>query len=69
MSEENHSKKFSLFKKKPIDGPSVKPVTIFDETCIDFELKGGPYQTSLIEASAIMKVGPNIGMPLPLKCT
>ena len=65
MTEESSKKRFSFFKKKP----KLLQETAFDDTTFNFDLKGGPYNTSLIEASATVKDGPNAEMPLPLKCT
>lgn len=67
MSEENVRKRFSIFKKKqttPDEGSET-----FDESSFSFELKSNNLNTCIIEASATMKKGKNIGMPLPLKCT
>ena len=58
-------KRFNLLKKK---NKGATPLE-FDENTFDFRLKGGPYQSVLIEASATIKKGDNIGMPLPLQCT
>lgn len=67
MSEENGLKRFFQFKKKQNDPESASES--FDESSFSFELKSNNLNTSLIEASAIMKKGKHIGMPLPLKCT
>lgn len=63
------NKTFSIFKRfKPEQNP-IETEPAFDETCFDFKLSGGPYQTTLIEASATYKTGTNSGLPLPLHCT
>mmetsp|Transcript_10571 Transcript_10571/g.20354 ORF Transcript_10571/g.20354 Transcript_10571/m.20354 type:complete len:602 (+) Transcript_10571:2840-4645(+) len=67
MSAESLRKRFSLFKKKQTE--ELPPDQTFDENSFDFCLKGGPYQTSLIEASATFKKGKQKGAPLPLHCT
>ena len=67
MSEETSRKRFSLFKKK--QSTTDDSTESFDESCFQFELKSNNYHTCLIEASAVMKKGRYIGMPLPLKCT
>ena len=41
----------------------------FDESSFAFELKNTGLNTCIIEASAVMKKGKYIGMPLPLQCT
>ncbi|CAG9327629.1 unnamed protein product [Blepharisma stoltei] len=72
MSEDSLRKRFSIFKKKILNDSETTtetPPSTFDETSINFELKGGPYNTNLIEASATVKNGQNAGMPLPLRCT
>lgn len=61
-------KRFSIFKKKPVE-ELPPPECAFDEGSFDFCLKGGPYQTGLVEASATLKKGKHIGAPLPLHCT
>lgn len=67
MSEETSRKRFSLFKKK--QSTTDDSTESFDESCFEFELKSNNYHTCLIEASAVMKKGKYMGMPLPLKCT
>ena len=67
MSDENSLKRFFQFKKKPND--ETQTIDSFDEGSFSFELKGSGLNTSLIEASATMKKGKYIGMPLPLRCT
>ena len=67
MSDETPRKRFFPFKKKQNNSEEVQQV--FDESSFSFELKSNNYNTSLIEASAVMKKGKHIGMPLPLKCT
>lgn len=73
MSEDSSkAKRFSLFKKANLtkkSGPEEAKGSTFDETTFDFTLTGGPFQTTLIQASAKVKTGPSAGMPLPLKCT
>lgn len=73
MSEDSSkAKRFSLFKKASLakkQGPEEPKEATFDETTFDFTLTGGPFQTTLIQASAKVKTGPSGGMPLPLKCT
>ena len=73
MSEDSSkAKRFSLFKKASLakkPGPEEPREVTFDETTFDFTLTGGPFQTTLIQASAKVKTGPSGGMPLPLKCT
>lgn len=73
MSEDSSkAKRFSLFKKASLAkkaGPEEPREVTFDETTFDFTLTGGPFQTTLIQASAKVKTGPSGGMPLPLKCT
>jgi len=73
MSEDSSkAKRFSLFKKANSakkSGPEEAKGSAFDETTFDFTLTGGPFQTTLIQASAKVKTGPSAGMPLPLKCT
>lgn len=72
MSEDSIRKRFSLFKKKTHEETESKTneaTWTFDETSLNFELKGGAFNTNLIEACATVKHGPNEGMPLPLSCT
>jgi hypothetical protein len=68
MSADSLRKRFSLFNKKK-QPEELPPDLTFDESSFDFCLKGGPYQTSLIEASATLKKGKCKGSPLPLRCT
>lgn len=56
------AKPYSLFKKRKQPEPEI-----FDESSFDFKLQGGPYQTSLIIATATLKKGNKD--PLPLHCT
>lgn len=58
---------FSIFKRR--NANSSDEDDIFDESCFDFKLIGGPYQSQLIEASATYKKGKNAGLPLPLHCS
>ena len=67
MSDEKSLKRFFQFKKKQSESEAASES--FDESSFSFELKGSGLNTSLIEASATMKKGKHIGMPLPLRCT
>ena len=42
---------------------------VFDENSFEFKLIGGPTHSELLMATATMKKGENIGLPVPLHCT
>ena len=67
MSEETSRKRFSFFKNK--SKTAETKTTEFDESSFSFELKSNNLSTCIIEASATVKKGIHIGMPLPLRCT
>eukprot|EP00347_Sterkiella_histriomuscorum_P024154 403332120 len=48
---------------------SIPTHNVFDENSFDFRLVGGPIHTDVLIASATMKKGDNIGLPVPLHCT